>query len=36
MGSFTPTHFLGMVLQGYVPSAIKNATIICRMGTIVN
>lgn len=33
VGSFSPTRFLGMVLQGCVCNAIKNATKICRMGT---
>lgn len=33
VGSFSPPHFLGMVLKGCVHNAIKNATKICRMGT---
>lgn len=36
VGSFSPTHFLAMVLQGCVHNAIKNATEICRMGTTAN
>lgn len=33
VGSFSPTHFLGMVLHGCVHNSLKNATEICRMGT---
>lgn len=33
VGSFSPPHFLGIVLKGCVHNAIKNATKICRMGT---